>query len=185
MKYIMSLILILSFFGCTNKPSPSTERIDNKTKILKSSNCIVDKEYAPNWICEQSKISDGYITGIGLSSATDKDKEAEILGIERLFSKIKKDITTRTKEYFLLIGLSPDDYGTLPKQLSYYVSKKAMGKTDLLAEWVRKKTNTKYVLVGIKKDKIGKISSDFLINDVKNKKTIKSFAIAFDYYFKK
>lgn len=182
MKNVLCIFLIIFVSGCT-QPS----KIIKKHQNIKYKNnvCIIDEQVAPSWICGKNINYPLYITSVGLSSASNKKGAASIFGIEKLFTKIKKDINIRTKEYFLMLGLSPDDYKRIPNQLSYYLSKNVLTKTSILDSWTRKKTNVKYVLVGIKKDKIAKGAFDFLVSDIKNKKTIKAFSIAFDSYFEK
>lgn len=181
-KFISYMIVLFSLSGCINQPSPSSTKMDTS-----SSNCIIDNEQAPVWLCGGESHPE-YFTSIGISesySPTGRKKTNSIVhAIENLFSNIKKDVGIRSTEYFLRLGTSPDDYGDIPLNVSKFVAKNTLDKVDTLDSWKRTSTNVVYSIVGVKKSKIRKYSFDFLSSgNINNEEVIKSFALSFDSYF--
>jgi len=185
MKQIIFFTLLLSFFGCAPSSSPVVEDKD----LPSLGECSIDGVTAPEWICGINSFPE-HITAVGLSNKYEgmgrNNQNATLRAIEGLFSKLKQDIKMRSIEYFLRLGVSPDDYKNYPSLVSGYVSKKTLSKVDKLDQWIRPKTGVTYIIVGIKKKSVRKHSFDFLNHrNSKDEKIIRAFALSFDSYFVK
>jgi len=185
MKYFISILMLGLFLSGCNNTTPKPNVIEKTTNENNSTQCKIDNKIAPEWICGKNTKYLDYVTSIGIAAVPDKNNKALIIGIEKLFEKIKEDSLIRSKEYFIMLGISPEDYKGIPSSLSYYLSKAILSKTYVLDEWVRNKTKTKYLLVGVKKELIRNEAYSFLVKGNESEKTIKAFSFAFDTYFTK
>jgi len=109
---------------------------------------------------------------------TYKSKESvrtkTIRAVEGLYGKIKEDVETRAKEYFLVLGMTPDQYKKIPEELAKTVAAKALSNSVKFDD---------KVTVGIRKKEIRDIAYSFLVSNPDDEAQIKAFAYSFDTYF--
>lgn len=187
-RIILTISSLFFLIGCSAPNYQHSDTIGSSVVYLKDQKlCLIDEQAAPDWICGSSAYPE-YITAIGMSEKRSSIKRQEIdatvRAVEKLFTKIKEDVKMRSVEYFLRLGISPDDYKSYPSLVSNYVAKKTLSKVDRLDSWKRKKTGILYVLVGVNKKTISKHSFDFLSGgNIDNDEVLKAFGLSFDIYF--
>jgi len=145
MKKLQGIIFVISLIfinGCSTQP-----------KFEKISECIIDNETAPNWVCGVKELP-GLITEVGSSQSRGASnafirKAALASARGNLINRIEADVKSSVKNSETVSSLDKVVYKG--EQQTIVDSNQILKKSFQIAYWQQSKTKEVFVLIGIKR----------------------------------
>lgn len=168
----LAALMAISFTGCGGEePKPSE-------KPVAISECTIDHEDAPKWVCGIVNGYDDMFTATGTAKMSKAGagfsrKNAMADGRSNLAHQIEVEVKSKIEQYAGSTGIGADEtIDTATTQVAKQVAKVTLSGSKQLAYWQHPKNDDIYVLMGVSKESVNQSTNEAVHSSLGNKNAL-------------